>query len=263
MADGQPQTPDDLPAIAARYAAVAKKVVSESVQVATDAFDQINAKPPKPYGPADAITSLTRLANVALSGGLSLARVALQVQPDRRVLLVADNIADSVTSAMGDVLEVAKDAALTANSTDVSRRQWIKANRQEWINASIRLTSIAALRGAEIVETAVAGPGQFGATSVTRTFPLKPAATSKLSLEVIELKRTDDGRDIKALVVFDPPILEVGATSFTFKINTVGLPSGTYEGAINTRKAEGDKAIVGAPYDISIAIPESPPDPEQ
>jgi hypothetical protein len=266
MADGQPQpqpqTSDDLPAIAARYATVAKKAVSDTVKVATDAFDQINATPPKPYGPADAITSLARLADVALSGSLSLARVALQVQPDRRVLLVADNIADSVTSAMSDVLEVARDAALTAESADVSPRQWVKANRQEWVNAAIRLTSIAALRGAEIVETAVAGPGQFGATSIARTFSLASAAASKLSLEVTALKRTDDGNDIKALVVFDPPTLEIGATSFTIKINTVGLPSGTYEGEVNTRKVDGDKAIVGVPYDISIAIPEPPLAPE-
>ena len=52
--------------------------------------------PPASYKPADAVASLTQLAGAALTGGMSLARVALQVQWDRRVLLVADNVASIV-----------------------------------------------------------------------------------------------------------------------------------------------------------------------
>jgi hypothetical protein len=229
-------TPPDPPnVIAARYATAAKKAVDAAAQVAIDAFDKVNNGPPgspPPYQPKDA-----------------LARVALQVQWDRRVLLVADDIASIVGTGLGDVLTVAEDVA-----QKVSTRSY---GQQEWVNAAIRLTSIGALRGAEMIETAIAGPGPYANPLIRRTFGITPPQNNPATLAVTKLIRTADGTDIKALVTFDPPTakLAANATEFTIVVNTAGLPSGVYQGAVTATDDSPPHTVRSV--DITVLAPET------
>ncbi len=251
----EPDPPDPPDVIAARYADAAKGSVTAAARLAMDVFDQVNGHPPGSYGPHDAITSITRLAGAALAGGMSLARVGLQVQWDRRVLLVADNIASIVGNGLADALSATGSAAQALN--DAPR------DRQVWLDTAIRLTNIGMLRGAEILETAVAGPGAYANPIIKRTFafPMEdPAAEAarqgiEAKLAITRLVRTLDNADIKALATFDPPscTLRADERQFTIVLNTAGLPSGLYEGAV--------KATYGAQepreLPIAIAIPET------
>jgi len=256
MAD-ELQPPDPPDVIAARYAAAAKNAVNAVAQVGIDAFDKVNnGGPPPPYKPDDAISSVMRLAGAALAGSVSVARVALQVQWDRRVLLVADNIASIVGTGLTDVLAVAEDAVQMINSNTYKQ--------QEWVNSAIKLTSIGALRGAEIMETAIAGPGKYANPIIKRTFAVKPAKNKEATLAVTQLIRTSDGRDIRALVTFDPPAAKLAANQreFTIVINTAGLPSGTYQGTVTaTDEGAPPKSVRTVP--ITVLIPETsdPPEP--
>ena len=256
MAD-ELKPPDPPNAIAARYATAAKKAVDAAAQVAIDAFDKVNdgpPGPPPPYQSKDAIASVIQLAGAALTGSVALARVALQVQWDRRVLLVADNIASIVGTGLGDVLTVAEDVAqkISAKSYD----------QQEWVNAAIRLTSIGALRGAEMMETAIAGPGAYANPVIKRTFGITPQ-NNPATLAVTKLIRISDGKDIKALVTFDPPTakLAANATKFTIVVNTAGLPSGVYQGAVTATDDTPPRAV--RTVDITVLAPETsdPPEP--
>lgn len=252
--------PDPPDVIAARYAAAAKKAVDSAAQVAIDAFDRVNNHPPGPkYKPDDAIASMMGLAGAALTGSVSLARVALQVQWDRRMLLVADNIASIAGTGLKNVLDVAEDAAKEMNKEGLKPRK----QQQIWVDAAIKLASIGALRGAEIVETAVAGPGAYANPVIKRTFPIKaadrPAKQATLSLTELTL----DGADVKAPVTFDPPSAKIAAKAkeFTIVFNSAGLKSGLYEGTVTAKEDESPRKV--RKYPITILVPETtdPPAP--
>lgn len=236
MPDQNEPPVDDIAAIATRYGLVAKQIVNDTVMVATDAFDQINATP-SVFTTADAIKTVGRFANIALAGSLSLARVALEIKPDPRVLLVADNVADSVSSALGDVVDVAVDAAVQVSDLDV------KATKDESVKWAIRLTSIAALRGAEILETIVAGPSEYGETHAEYVLTFNPVPTTAVELSAVSLARPGDPNNIAALVVFDSVEIPVGAGTFTVKINTMGLPSAQYDLVVQLTKADGTSDV--------------------
>src|ERR1700684_1893344 len=92
---------DNPRAIATRYATITHKMVNDATQVAIDAFNKINGTPGS-YTGDDAIKSMTQLATIAITGGASLARVPLQIQPDNRPLLVADEVASVAQRALTD-----------------------------------------------------------------------------------------------------------------------------------------------------------------
>lgn len=251
--------PDPPEAIAARYAGAAKDAVNAIAQVGIDAFDKVNGpqgNPPQKYEPKDAIGSLAGLAAAALDGGISLARVALQVQWDRRVLLVADNVASIVQNGLSDVVDVAADTAKQAKPKPVETQQ------QEWVDTAIKLTGIAALRGAEVLETVIAGPGAYANPVISRTVPIAAAdrRPKPSTLTVTTLTRPDDGVDVAALAMFDPEDgrLPADADTFTLVINTAGLPSGVFHGEVVATDEDGQSTIA-----FSIAIPETsdPPEP--
>ena len=248
---GPVKPPDPPDVIAARYATAAKKAVTDAAQVGIDAFDKVNKTPPD-FQPKDAIASVMQLAGVALSGGMALARVGLQVQWDRRMLLVADNIASIVGTSLSDVLSVAEDAA-----QKISQRTY---TQQEWVNSAIKLASIGALHGAEIMETAVAGPGAYANPLIKRTFTIQPG-NNVATLAVTKLIRASDNKDIKALVTFDPHTakLAAGATQFTIAINTAGLPSGIYQGVVT---ATDDNTGKVRSFNITVLMPVTTDPPE-
>ena len=263
---GDPKPPDPPDVIAARYAEAAKKAVTATAQVAIDAFDKVNGPTgtqPGTLKPKDAIASMAQLAGAALTGGMSLARVALQMQWDRRVLLVADNVASIVGNGLDDVIDVVEDAAKKAGPKPFKEQQ------QEWVDAAIRLTSVGAIRGAEILETVVAGPGAYANPVIKRPITIADDAkkAKDATLAVTTLSLTSGGPDIKALVTFDPPgfILAANHTDFTLVINTAGLPSGMYEGEVTATDTGPNPDVPPnnvRTFPISIAIPETTDPPE-
>lgn len=254
---GTPKPPDPPDVIATRYAQAAQKAVTDIAQVAIDVFDKVNADPttnPPKYKPKDAIASLSQLAGAVLSGGISVARVGLQVQWDRRILLVADNVASMVGQGLNETLDVAADVAKKAGPKPFKKQQ------QELVDAAIELTNIVALRGAEILETVVAGPGAYANPLLQRTFTIKDTLKRNrpATLAITELERTKDNVDFTPMATIDPPGFILGADKVTFTIafNTAGLPSAAYQGVV-TAKDTGAAPGPDRKFNISFAVPDT------
>jgi hypothetical protein len=218
---------DDPMAIATRYATITHKMVNDATQVAIDAFKKINATPPN-YTGDDAIKSMTQLATIAITGGASLARVPLQIQPDNRPLLVADEVASVVQRALTDGAAVAGDAAEKVDAGTF---------KSQWVDSAIVLTSMAVLRSAEIAEAIVAGPGVL-ANPVMEFGPFTISAATLADEVVLKMKtlaRPGVDENIAGLVIFTPAggVLKKNATkAFSLTINTAGIASGMFQGEV-------------------------------
>ena len=93
---------------------------------------------------------MATLAGIVITGGSELARIPLQIQPDNGPMLVADEVAAVVQTALTGVAKIAGDAAEQINDGTF---------RNQWVDSAIKLTSVAVLRTAEAAEAIVAGPG--------------------------------------------------------------------------------------------------------
>ena len=237
----EPTMPDDPAAIAKRYATVAKKTVTDGAKVVTDAFEKINADPPpaQRYNSGDAIKTFADLANVALTGSISLARVALQSQADRGPMLVADNVASIVSRGLSDAMGVASEIAGGMNEAMNNTTTYPS---DKLVDATVKLTNIGSLRGAEIMETIVAGPGVYGNPIVRRTFSIPADPANDRFLDLTSLRLTGHTEDLKAFAGFEPADGKVpaGHTSFTVVVNMAGLPSGMHQVTVDVWPATAD-----------------------
>jgi len=221
---------DDPKAIATRYATITRNMANAAAQVAIDAFNKINGTPGT-YKAADAIESMTTLAEIAITGGSALARIPLQIQPDNGPMLVADEVAAVVTQALTDAATVASKAAVNVNNGTF---------RSSWVDSAVTLTGMAVLRTAEAAEAMGAGPGVLADPVMTYgPFPIPGAnLTDQLVLKMASpLARPDVAdEDIARLVRFDPDggVLKAGRgnSDFSLTINCAGIPSGIYLGQV-------------------------------
>ena len=220
---------DDPNAIATRYATITRNMANAAAQVAIDAFNKINGNPGS-YKAADAIESMTTLAEIAITGGSALARIPLQIQPDNGPMLVADEVAAVVTRALTGAATVAGDAAEQINDGTF---------RANWVDSAVALTGMAVLRAAEAAEAIGAGPGVLG--DPRKAFPYTINGvnlTDQLVLKMASpLARPDVAdEDIARLVRFDPDggVLKAGRgnSDFSLTINCAGIPSGIYLGQV-------------------------------
>jgi hypothetical protein len=214
---------DDPKAIATRYTTITRKMVHDATQVAIDAFNKINGAPGT-YTGKDAIKAMTQLADIAITGGSELARIPLQVQPDNGPMLVADEVASVVQTALTNVAEIAGDAAEKIDAGTF---------KSQWVDSAIKLTSVAVLRTAEAAEAIGAGPGvladpvmEFGPYTV-------PGASlaDEVVVKMVKLARPGVAENIAGLVKFTPAegVLKVGTTkAFSFTINSAGTASGMF-----------------------------------
>jgi hypothetical protein len=219
---------DDPTAIATRYATITRKMVHDATQVAIDAFNKINGSPGT-YTGKDAIKAMTQLADIAITGGSELARIPLQIQPDNGPMLVADEVASVVQTALTNVAEIAGDAAEKIDAGTF---------KNQWVDSAIKLTSVAVLRTAEAAEAIGAGPGvladpvmEFGPYTV-------PGATlaDEVVLKVEKLARPGVAENIAGMVNFTPAggVLKAGVTkAFSFTINSAGTASGMFQAEIS------------------------------
>ncbi|HTZ15588.1 MAG TPA: hypothetical protein VMC78_18580 [Mycobacterium sp.] len=220
---------DDPTAIATRYATITRKMVHDATQVAIDAFNKINGAPGT-YTGNDAIKAMTQLADIAITGGSALARIPLQIQPDNRPMLVADEVASVVETALTNVAEIASDAAEKIDAGTF---------KKQWADTAIMLTSMAVLRTAEAAEAIVAGPGvladpvmEFGPFTV-----IAPKPTDVLVLKMGPLARPGVAEDIAGIVQFIPAggVLNAGTKKrkFSLSINSAGIASGMFKGQVD------------------------------
>jgi hypothetical protein len=240
---------DDPTTIANRYATISRKMVNDAAQVAIDAFHKINQKGGSAYTAADAIKSMTTLADIAVAGGSALARIPLQSQPDNRAMLVADEVAAVVTQGLTEATEVAGAAAQNINDGTF---------RDKWVDSAVALTGMAVLRAAEAVEAIGAGPGvladirkEFGPYTIENV-----NLNDELVLKMKCLARPDVGKDIAHLVHFKPDggVLKAGRSDnkFTFEINRTGIPSGIFRGEVDVCQTGIAKSIQTLPVIVDL-----------
>ncbi|MET0898693.1 MAG: hypothetical protein ABWY45_12350 [Mycobacterium sp.] len=254
---------DDPRAIAERYRQVAHKIVAETSAVAEAAFAKTNRDSPTNPPPAqsdnghesgstgnytagEAVKTLSGLVKVAVTGAINLARVPLQSQPDNQPMLMADHLATVAARSAADIDKVAQEAA-----TLIDRNAY---TQNQWVDTAIKLTSIAMIRGAEVIETVGAGPGRYGNPEKTSD-PVVIGAdeNNDRKLAVVKLGRLGVKEDIKDLVRFGPAdaiaargadvVLVKGAPAVTLTVNAAGIPSGLYHGTIRVGDDEKPVAI--------------------
>jgi hypothetical protein len=222
---------DDPMAIATRYATITRKMVHDATQVAVDAFNKINGAPGT-YTGDDAIKSMTQLANIVITGGSALARIPLQIQPDNGPMLVADEVASVVQTALTNVADIAGDAAEKIDAGTF---------KSQWVDSAIMLTSVAVLRSAEAAEAITAGPGvladpvmEFGPYEITGA-----NLADELVVKMEKLARPGVDENIAGLVSFTPAkgVLKAGAKkAFSLTINSAGAASGMFQGEVSVSK---------------------------
>lgn len=220
---------DDPKAIATRYATITRKMVNGAAQVAIDAFNKINGSS---YTGEDAIESMTQLAGIAITGASELARIPLQIQPDNGALLVADEVASVIQTALTDAAAVAGDAAEKVNAGTF---------KDKWVDSAVTLTGMAVLRAAEVAEAIGAGPGvlgdpvmKFGPYQINGANP-----ADELVLKMEKLRRPTVDEDIAGIVQFIPAggVLKAGEPKkFSLVINSAGIPSGVFRGTVKVLK---------------------------
>ncbi|MGA8544194.1 MAG: hypothetical protein WB785_02905 [Mycobacterium sp.] len=203
-------------------------MVDDATQVAIDAFNKTNGTS-GPFTQNDAIEAMTQLASIAITGGSSLARIPLQIQPDYRPMLVADEVASVVQRALTDAAAVAEDAAKKINAGTF---------KDHWADTAVKLTSMAVLRTAEAAEAIGAGPGDL-ANPVMKFGPFKISAVNTKDVLVLKMKklaRAGVDENIAGLVKFTPTkgVLKAGAIKreYWLVINTAGIPSGVFQGEV-------------------------------
>ncbi len=239
---------DDPKAIASRYATITRKMVHDATKVAIDAFDMINNKKPHKFKGKDAIEAMYQLADIAITGGAELARIPLQIEPDNRPMLVVDEVASVVQTALSDVAEIAGDAA---EKIDAGKF------KDKWVDSAIKLTSVAVLRTAEAAEAIVAGPGVLAKR--VKDFGPYTVPGGKLGdevvLKVVKLARPGVAENFASLISFEPKggVLKAGTTkAFSMTINPVGMASGMFQAEISVSINNGPPSTLTPPILITL-----------
>jgi hypothetical protein len=227
---------DDPNDIAKAFEEDAKKIIDESQKVTVDAFKKINKKDPnKPmtYTAGDAIKSMVELTRIAATGGIEMGQTALEVEPTKGVLILADHIATVLSRAVKEAAKVTSEAADLVDKNAF--------NQNEWTQSAIKLTNIALLHGAEIVQTVAAGPAQYANPVCKAEFTLAPGQVDQindrgLKLGSLKLGGPTTNPPIPAYrVSFEPAdgVLKAAKDKFTLVVNSAGLTSGVYIGSVD------------------------------
>jgi hypothetical protein len=225
---------DDMRQVVNRFAEVARVMVNDSAAVAQEVFGKTNP-PDDPAGKpvagsftaADAAASMARLVDIAVQGSVALARIPLTTPVDRNVLLAADNVASVIGRGVTQATQV-----VTEMATDVADKGF---DKDRLAHSTVRLASLAMLRGAEVLQTVAAGPGQYrDPTRSSDEITVDPDSTHDRLLELVTLARPNVSENLAHLVRFDPAdrVLRMKETTFRLIANSAGIPSGVYRGTV-------------------------------
>lgn len=220
---------DDMRLVANRFAEVAKDMINKSADVAQDVFDKTNPKDTQEqatagsFTAAEAVASMAKLVDIAVSGSIAMARIPLQTKPDRNLLLATDHVASVVGRGAGQAARIVTDAA-----KDIEKDGFKK---DRWAESAARLANIAMLRGAEIVQTIAAGPGMYRDPSLTSDeYTVDLDNDHDRLLTLTKAARPGIEENIAHQVGFVPSdrVLRKGHNKFQLTANSAGLPSGVY-----------------------------------
>lgn len=244
---------DDMGQIADRFAAIARGMVDQSAAVAQQVFTKTNPETTNPektnpettdpaadpqgrsasgtFTAANAVASMAELVDIAVRGSVATARIPLQTEPDRNVLLAADHVASVLGRGVSQATEVISDA-----TRDMEQNGFDKDRIAE---STVRLASLAMLRGAEIMQTIAAGPGRYRDPSLSSDeFTVTPDPDHDRLLEMVTLARPDVDENIAHIVRFIPAdrILLRNNGTFRLTANSAGIPSGVYQGTVRVSR---------------------------
>lgn len=250
---------DDPTVIAARYGAVAHKFVNDAAAAVDTAWGKINGvgpdnkdiPNPPPFTAGDALVLAGRLWGIAATAAIGFGRIPLNVQYDKGPLLLADHIATVAATALTDAEQVAEDLATAVDENDFPQNQ-----KADLVEAAIKLTSIGILRGAEVLETVVAGPGRYRDPVFTSEPFTVQAAPNDRELRIVQIGRKAFPKENIANlveVVAKDRILKSGETSFQLRVNVAGIPSGVFVGTVQPC-APGTSTPDGAPVPVSLPL---------
>ena len=146
---------DDPKVIAGKYAKEVNEAIDGAAQVATDAYDKINADPPA-YETKDAIKSFFDLTRIAIQGAADIARIPLQTtaRPPGAAARRPRHDGRAPWPARGH------SGRRRSGKYHRQRIQW-HSDRNELVKSAVKMARIGMLRSAEIAQTIAAGPGAY------------------------------------------------------------------------------------------------------
>jgi hypothetical protein len=212
--------------IVERLAATAKETV-EKVGDITRAASQPTGAVGGQSAAGNLINTMTKLTNVAVASGLEVAKAGADglARPGARA--VADRMAAITRRMISEAGKVTEQAAgqLDGKSSTPSG----------WVESMVKLSDIALFGGIEMIETMLAGPGQYEKGPVCRTYRVAPDPAHPRRLVMTSLSRPGAADDAAAQVGFDPTdgVLPKGETKFSILVTAAGLASGLYIGVVH------------------------------
>lgn len=229
-----------------RVAATAKEMIEGAGQVARAASDQIGAQ--DGYSAASLVNSMTKLTNIALAGGLELAKAGMDgiSRPGPRA--VADQMAVITRRMISESGKVAEEASGRLDTQAYTPTEWVKS--------MVRLADIALFGGIELVETALAGPGQYEKEPICHTFSVAPDKANVRLLTIQALTRPGAADAAADRVSFDPPdrLLPKGETEFSVLVDAAGLASGVYIGQVHIGEIDPDAPVGVVEVDVVVNV---------
>src|SRR5689334_25391478 len=144
----EPKPP--LARVTERVAQTAKEMLDDLAAVVSAEATKIDADD---YHLKDAVSTVTQLAGIGITGAAHIGRIAIEEKPPDIVLAMGEYIASvlrRMVSQTGTVAQVA--------SIDLENKTY---TAQKWLESMTRLIDIGISGGMEIVETVAAGPARF------------------------------------------------------------------------------------------------------
>jgi hypothetical protein len=261
---------EDPAVIAARVTSTAKDIVDQARAVAKVTIAQ--ASDVDKFTAAMLVDAYTKSVNVALSGGIQLAKDVLGVDepsgpaqppdPDAEGRRLVADAMEAITRRM--IRQSGVVAQETATKLDSNPN-----SPTTWAQSMIKFADIVLLGGIELAETALIGPGPFE-TAVRKSpvYPVKGAGKRQLrvvqpggiarpgtvdpipdpilSFRVPQGVLTDDTDD----VTLSNGILSAGQAEFYLVVRPAGMISGMYLGAVEVV----DLASAGTPVIDTVQV---------
>ena len=204
--------------IVERLAATAKKMVEEAGDVAS-AASQPTGSIAGQSAAANLVGVMTKLTNVALAGGFEMAKAGADGLSRPGMRAVADRMAAITRRMISESGKVAQEASVQAEAKPYTPSGWVES--------MVKLSDIALFGGIELVETMLAGPGQYEKGPVRRTYKVAPDPARPRRLVMASLSRPGAADDATSQVSFEPTdgVLPKGATEFTLASNATAEQS--------------------------------------
>ncbi|HKV19900.1 MAG TPA: hypothetical protein VJR50_12770 [Mycobacterium sp.] len=244
----EPKPP--LARVTERVAQTAKEMLDDSAAVVSAESKKIDADD---YHLKDAVSTVTQLAGIGITGAAHIGRIAIEEKPPDTVLAMGEYIASVLRRMVTQTGTVAQVASI-----DLENKTY---TAQKWLESMTRLIDIGISGGMEIVETVAAGPARFE-VQPRRSDPFDATRHDEnreltLTLVAGDIRRDATESQIPATqITFDPPTLPPHDTTFTVLVDASGLASGVYEGTVFAQYADAkaENGIARDPVNVSIEL---------